>query len=196
MARRPTRSVPTVIVPGWQGSGPGHWQVWLGDQLAAAGREVIWPALPDVDNPELTGWLAALRAAIAPLPEVGYDVLAHSLGAVLWLHHIAADDSPRPERVALVGPPAPEVLAGIAQIAGFADVPLDIDAVRRSAEGTVLVGGENDPYLPEGIATTYGRPLKMATTVIDGAAHLNVEDGHGEWPAALDWCNRDNLAFY
>jgi len=36
----------------------------------------------------------------------------------------------------------------------------------------------------------------MATTVIPDAQHLNPEDGHGEWPAVLDWCNRDNLAFY
>jgi predicted alpha/beta hydrolase family esterase len=197
MARRPTRSVPTVIVPGWQGSGPGHWQVWLGEQLDAGGREVIWPALPDVDHPDLDGWLGALRAALVPLPETGYDVVAHSLGAVLWLHHIAtADAAPRPDRVALVAPPAPQTLAAIGELAGFTAVPLVIDTVRRSAEGTVLVGGDADPYLPDGIAATYGRPLKMATTVIEGAAHINVEDGHGEWPAVLDWCNRDNLAFF
>jgi predicted alpha/beta hydrolase family esterase len=32
--------------------------------------------------------------------------------------------------------------------------------------------------------------------VIPGGGHLNVDAGFGEWPAMLDWCNRDNLAFY
>ena len=26
--------------------------------------------------------------------------------------------------------------------------------------------------------------------------HLNDEAGYGPWPAMLDWCRRDNLAFY
>jgi predicted alpha/beta hydrolase family esterase len=38
--------------------------------------------------------------------------------------------------------------------------------------------------------------LKIATTVVPGGGHLNPASGHGEWPAVLDWCNRDNLAFY
>ena len=61
---------------------------------------------------------------------------------------------------------------------------------------TVLVAGDDDPYLPEGIGAAYGLPLKIATTVIPGGAHLNTDAGYGEWPAVLDWCRRDNLAFY
>jgi predicted alpha/beta hydrolase family esterase len=60
----------------------------------------------------------------------------------------------------------------------------------------VLVGGDDDPYLPEGIAAAYGLPLKMATTVIPGGGHLNTESGYGEWPAVLEWCRREHLAFY
>jgi predicted alpha/beta hydrolase family esterase len=183
-----------VIIPGWQGSGPGHWQVWLADELTAAERVVVWPDLPDIDNPTLKPWLAALRTSLAGLPEEGYDVVAHSLGAVLWLHHVAtATDSPRADRVVLVAPPSPEIdeLA----LAEFLPAPVDIDTVRHSAGGTALVGGTNDPYSPEGIATAYGRPMKMATTVIAGG-HINTDDGHGPWPAMLDWCGRDNLAFY
>lgn len=72
---------------------------------------------------------------------------------------------------------------------------MDIDAIRRAAEGTVLVGSDNDQFCPTGIARAYGAPLKMAATVIPGAGHLNTESGFGPWPAVLDWCGRDNLAF-
>lgn len=194
MPRRPTRTVPTVIVPGWQGSGPDHWQSWLAGRLRESDREVRYPDLPDPDRPSLAGWHGALRASLAGLPDGGFDVVAHSLGAVLWLHHAAtAGGCPRPARVALVAPPSPRTT--IAELAQFFPVPLDIDVVRRAAEGTVLVGGDDDPYTPEGIALAYGRPLKMPTTIIAGGGHLNTEAGYGEWPAMLDWCRRDNLAF-
>jgi predicted alpha/beta hydrolase family esterase len=193
--RRPARSVPTVVVPGWQGSGDGHWQTWLEEQLHAAGRETRRPAFGDLDNPELDDWLKALRTALAELPPDGFDMVAHSLGAVLWLHHAAAPrDAPRPARVALVSPPSPTT--SIEEIAAFFPPPIDVDAVRHAADGTVLIAGDDDPYIPEGIATAYAAPLKIATTVIPGGGHVNVESGFGEWPAMLDWCNREHLAFY
>lgn len=195
MPRRPSRSVPVVIVPGWQGSGPGHWQTWLAEQLVEAGREVRSPAFADLERPEVADWLAALAGALDGLPDDGFDVVTHSLGAVLWLHHVArSPGAPRPARVALIAPPAPAT--AIAELADFFPPPVGIDTVRHGADGTVLVGGSDDPFCPEGIAEAYGRPLKMATTVIDGGGHLNVESGFGEWPAVLDWCRRDNLAFY
>lgn len=195
MPRRPARTVPTVVVPGWNGSGEGHWQTWLEEQLRAAGRETVRPGFADVDAPDLPEWLAALRATLAGQPADGYDVVAHSLGAVLWLHH-AADPgaTPRAARVLLVSPPSPRT--AVPEVAAFFPPPLDVDAVRRAADGTVLVAGSGDPYLPEGVAAAYGLPLKMATTVVDGGGHLNVDAGFGEWPAVLDWCRRDNLAFY
>ena len=195
MPRRPIRTVPTVVVPGWNGSGPGHWQTWLEDQSAAEGRPTVRPQFGDLDHPGLPEWLAGLRATLAHLPADGYDVVAHSLGAILWLHHVAAPgDSPRAARVALVSPPSPRT--AIPEIADFFPPPMDIDTVRRGADGTVLVAGDNDPYLPEGIATAYGLPLTMATTVVPGGGHLNLEAGFGEWPAVLDWCRRGNLAFF
>jgi predicted alpha/beta hydrolase family esterase len=195
MPRRPLRAVPVVVIPGWNGSGPGHWQTWLEEELAEAGRETRRPAFADVDHPDLNDWLAALRATVRDLPADGYDVVAHSLGAVLWLHHVAqAGDSPVPARVLLVAPPSPET--NVAEIAEFFPPPMDIDTVRHGADGTALVAGDDDPYLSEGIADAYGRPLKMATTIVENGGHLNLEAGYGPWPAVLSWCNRDNLAFF
>jgi uncharacterized protein len=193
--RRPTRTVPVVVLHGWRAAEPDHWQSWLVGQLTEAGREVRYPTLPDPQSPRLQPWLSALREVISDLPADGFDVVAHSLGSVLWLHH-AADPtgSPRPAQVALVAPPSPTT--ALAEIGEFFPPPLDIDAVRRAADGTVLVGSDNDLYCPEGISEAYGRPLKMATTIVAGGGHLNVDSGFGPWPAVLDWCGRDNLAFF
>lgn len=183
------------MIPGWQGSGAGHWQTWLEDELHAASRDTSRPDFADLDHPALDDWLAALRRALAPLPADGFDVVAHSLGAVLWLHHVIdPGDSPRAARVLLVAPPSPRT--EVPELAPFVPPPLDVDAVRRGADGTALVAGDDDPYLPEGVAAAYGLPLKIATTIVPGGGHLNVASGYGPWPTVLDWCRRDNLAFY
>lgn len=195
MPRRPTRALPVVILHGWEGSAPEHWQSWLADELRATGREVRYPDLPDPDEPSLSAWRSELRSVLADLSAGGFDVVAHSLGAVLWLHH-AADPgtSPRPARVLLVAPPAPAT--AIPAIANFFPPPLDVEAVRAAADGTVLAGGTDDPYIPEGIRAAYGVPLRLPTTVLPGGGHVNPDSGYGPWPAVLDWCGRDNLAFY
>lgn len=193
MPRRPTRTVPTVLIHGWQGNEPEHWQTWLAERLGDAGREVRYPDLPDADAPQLVPWREALLATLDGLPEDGFDVVCHSLGVLLWLHHVHAGGGPRPARVALVSPPSPHT--EVPELAPFLPVPMEIDLVRHAADGTVLVCADNDPYCPEGAAAAYGRTLKLPTTLIPGAGHINVEAGFGPWPAVLDWCGRDNLAF-
>ncbi len=193
MPRRPPRTAPVLVLPGMTGPRPDAWYSLIADELRESGRDVHIPVLPNSDEPVLADWLAPLDTALAGLPDVGFDVVAHSTGALLWLHHTGRSIAlPRPERVALVAPAS----GGQIGPPTFRDVPLDTDAVRRAADGTVLVGGDDDPFCPEGAARTYGTPLKMATTVIAGGGHLNPESGYGPWPAMLDWLRRDNLAFF
>ncbi|MFM9445466.1 RBBP9/YdeN family alpha/beta hydrolase [Streptomyces acidiscabies] len=48
-----------LILHGWQNHRPeGHWQHWLAARLTDLGHEVVYPQLPDPDNPELDVWLA------------------------------------------------------------------------------------------------------------------------------------------
>lgn len=187
MPRRPTRAVPTVLLTGELSA--GDWPNWLANRLTEAGREVRPVTAPVEPDP------GVLADPTAGLPSDGYDLIAHGVGCLLWLWHAHGDglELPRPARVALVAPPSPTLpLDGFA---GYYPVPLEIDPVRRAADGTVLVGADNDPHCPGGVAVEYGAPLKMATTVLAGAGAMTAADGYGEWPAVLDWCGRDNLAF-
>jgi uncharacterized protein len=183
-----------VIVHGLDGNEPQHWQTWLAAQLRAAGREVRYPELPDADQPQPAAWLEVLRTTLDGLPDGGFDIVCHSLGSLLWLHHVASTPAdPRPARVVLVAPPSPQPT--VPALASFLPVPLVVDEVRRAADGTVLVCGTDDPYCPEGAAVAYGVPLKLPTTVVPGGGHLNLAAGYGPWPAVLEWCGRDKLAF-
>ncbi|HJP99997.1 MAG TPA: alpha/beta hydrolase [Jatrophihabitans sp.] len=195
MPRRPTRTVPTVLLTGPIGGRPMDWPQWLAGELTGAGREVRHCRPAVADRPNLADWLPRLSETLSGLADDGFDVVAHSLGCLLWLHHAGAAPvgAPRPARVALVSPPAAEQAP--AEWQSFFPVPLRVDDVRRAADGTVLVGGADDPYCPGGVAQVYGTQLKMAATVLPGAGALTADTGYGPWPAVLDWCGRDNLAF-
>ncbi|MFI1723833.1 RBBP9/YdeN family alpha/beta hydrolase [Streptomyces sp. NPDC020489] len=174
-----------LILHGWQNHRPeAHWQHWLADRLGALGHRVAYPQLPDPDDPDLETWLGALARHLAEdAPDV---VLAHSASALLWLHAVARGTAGTGdvERVLLVGPPAPAVLAQHPEVAGFAPPPLEF----ALPGPTLLVAGDDDPYCPGGARAVYGDPLGLRTELLPGAGHLDLDAGYGPWPAVLDWC--------
>jgi predicted alpha/beta hydrolase family esterase len=175
-----------LILHGWQGSGPLHWQTWLAETLGLAGEDVRYPQLPDPDTPRLRRWLTVARGILEELPGERI-VLCHSLGCILWLR-LAADATPdqRADRVLLVAPPAP--WAELPGVSGFFPVDTTAEHVERAASSTRLVCAGDDPYCTEGADAVYGAPLALATDLIPGGAHLNTDAGYGPWPSVLDWC--------
>jgi predicted alpha/beta hydrolase family esterase len=172
-----------LILHGYQGSGPGHWQSWLAGRLRATDAQVSFPDLPDPDQPQLRTWLEELERELDVLasPPV---VLCHSLACLLWLHHAALGAAPA-SRVLLVAPPSPQI--ELDALASFLPPPLDAAALAASAsEGVRLVCSDNDPYCPEGATEAYA-DLALTADVVSGGGHLNPEAGFGPWPAVEAW---------
>jgi uncharacterized protein len=163
-----------LILHGYQGSGPGHWQSWLAGRLRSADGSVRFPDLPDPDSPQLDAWLDALERELDAFGEPPV-VVCHSLACVLWLHHVARGGRPA-ERVLLVAPPSrtgvPDVLAPFFPTPGVA-----LDDAR-------LVCAENDPYCPEGAANVFSG---LPTDLLPGQGHINPDAGYGAWPAVEAW---------
>lgn len=175
-----------LILHGWGGSGPEHWQSWLADRLRAAGETVRFPALPDPDDPQLDAWLTVLRAELAALTGERV-VLCHSLAVLLWLHYARQPDAGPADRLLLVAPPGPSV--NNAQVATFFPAPLDREALRFSARSILLVCSDADPFCPEQAPKIYGEPLGLALHRLPSAAgHINVAAGFGPWPWVEQWC--------
>ncbi|MCW3041188.1 MAG: hypothetical protein JWM31_3093 [Solirubrobacterales bacterium] len=181
-----------LILHGWNGSPPGHWQHWLAGQLRREGCGVRFPDLPACEHPCPDLWGAALHpelAALAALPGDGERVVVcHSLGCVLWLreaHRLAPEH--RVDRVVLVAPPCPG--ADVPELAPFYPTRAQREDVAGAARGqTLLVCSDNDPYCPgTGPAEHWGAPLALELDVLPGAGHLNIEAGYGPWPAMADW---------
>jgi hypothetical protein len=172
-----------VIVHGWQGSGPDHWQTWLAARLRDRGERVLYPSLPEPDEPRLDRWRAALDHA---LHEAGADshVLCHSLGCVLWFHH-AARRRPPVARALLVAPPAAMTEP---EVATFFPVPYDAAGVAAAAGETLLLCSDGDPYCPERADRAYPG---LETVLVPGGAHLNTDAGYGAWPWVERWALED-----
>jgi predicted alpha/beta hydrolase family esterase len=178
-----------LVLHGWQNRRPvGHWQWQLTEALRAGGEQVLFPQFPSPDDPSLADWTELLRAELAQLGSGERIVIAHSLASVLWLSVAGTlTAAERVDRVLLVSPPAPEVLAGHREVAEFAQAPQDPAALARAASSTRLVAGDDDPYCPGGAPAVFAG-LELDADVLPGAAHLDLDAGYGRWPAMEAWC--------
>ncbi|SDP54466.1 RBBP9/YdeN family alpha/beta hydrolase [Lentzea jiangxiensis] len=180
-------SLPHVLLlHGYTGSGPGHWQRWLAQTVSEHGGLADLPHFSDPDTPDRDTWLRELDTHLEALPtDRERVVVAHSLGCHLWLHHAARENIVHVDRVLLVAPPAldhPEPA-----IRSFLPSPLDPASLRRAATDTRLVVGEGDPHCSMEAAKQLGEALRIEVDVLPGAAHVNIDAGYGEWPAVLKW---------
>src|SRR3954468_6222758 len=98
-----------LILHGYQGSGPGHWQSWLAGRLQATDAMVRFPDLPDADAPRLDAWLASRARELGD----GRVVICRPAPCLASTHPIAGGGRPG-GRVLLVAPPSmsgvPEML--------------------------------------------------------------------------------------
>jgi predicted alpha/beta hydrolase family esterase len=178
-----------LVLHGWQNRRPPqHWQWQLTKTLRRQGEQVLYPQLPDPDRPSLDRWTEVLRAELAQLGDGERIVIAHSLAVALWLHAATLLTGPeRVDRMLLVSPPSPSVLAAHPEVAAFARVPHDPASLAAAAGSTRLVHSDDDPYCPEGADVAYAA-LNLDADVISGGGHLDPDAGYGAWPSAAAWC--------
>lgn len=180
-----------LILHGWDNFRPeGHWQRELAGALEARGERVEYPQLPDASHPTVEAWRDALGEALSAAAEGGSRVvvLAHSLGCLLWLGARPAGADEVVERVLLVAPPARDVVAGLPEIAAFAE--LEPSTPSRSSDDATpirIVSSDADPYCPAGAERTFGEPLGIPVSIIPGGGHLELSAGYGEWPSVVAW---------
>lgn len=171
-----------VVLHGLDGSGVGHWQVWLVRRLRRAGHEVAFPELPQPSDPDPDAWQAAIEPELDADP--GQIVICHSLACLSWLRIAASADRRRADRVLLVAPPWRENMDAVARALTHDATAGDVE---RAADATLLVCSDADPYCPAGAVPTFAEPLGIESRVIAGAGHINPEAGYGPWPESEEW---------
>src|SRR5579883_1001593 len=102
-----------LMLHGWGGNKPEHWQEHLFNKLQADAAKVYYPRMPNPTEPHLDAWQQTLQSEMDTIAadwgdEAQVCVLAHSLGAINWLHYAAANAQvpiPLFDRVLLIAPP-------------------------------------------------------------------------------------------
>lgn len=164
-----------LILPGWQGCGPLHWQS-------------RWEVLHGYERVEQHDWLRPLRGDwIARLEEVLLAragpvwLVGHSLGCLLvaaWAAH--SRQTARVAGALLVAPKDPELPALRPVLRSWA--PVEQTQLPFPA---LLLGSSNDPYCSLARAQQFARDWGARFVCLGARGHLNAESGLGDWPEGL-----------
>ncbi|RDE07835.1 RBBP9/YdeN family alpha/beta hydrolase [Pelagibacterium lacus] len=167
---------PTLIVPGYLGSGEGHWQRhWLArDPRAVLVEQDNWEA-PDLDR-----WLARLGDYVARFP--GSTLVAHSLGVPLVAHLARRHPDLDIARALFVAPADVDLRVDVHEcFRSFVPMPLN-----RLSFPVTVAASRNDIYVAFERAASFAVAWGARLIDLGYAGHVNVESGFGAWPGAPD----------
>ncbi|MGW4894941.1 RBBP9/YdeN family alpha/beta hydrolase [Kitasatospora sp. NPDC004240] len=170
-----------LVLPGYQSSGPEHWQsVWEASDPSAFRRV----EQEDWDHPEPGPWVAALDAAVARAAGAGPVVLvAHSLGCATVACWAAGAPAGRTAAVrgALLVAPADIDRADVPDLFPFRPM-----ALTRLPFPSVVVNSTDDPWVTPGRARGFAEAWGARYVEIGAHGHINSDSGLGDWPAGRE----------
>lgn len=165
-----------LTLPGWQNSGPDHWQSH-------------WERTYGYSRVEQHDWMRPLRGDWSVrLEEVVVDapgpvlLVAHSLGCILtawWAAH--SHNVGKVQGALLVAPGDVEQPDLIVPLRGWSPVlmqPLPFQSI--------LVASDNDPYCSFERAQKMSNAWGSRLVNLGAHGHINAESGLGNWPAGHD----------
>jgi uncharacterized protein len=170
-----------LIVPGYLGSGPAHWQTWLESRLPEARRAtgINW------DIPVLTEWTAAINQNVYACKGRIW-IVAHSFGC-LASAVVASERTDRVAGVLFVAPADPERFSAQGVRSSVLESGLTPMLPFRSITPvqSILVASENDPWLQYDQAQLWANRWGSRLVNIGRAGHVNTESGFGPWPVIM-----------
>lgn len=171
-AKQPRATV--LVLPGWHGSGPAHWQT----RWEARYPDFVRVEQRDWVSPRRRDWVRQIDRAVSRSERPVYFV-AHSLGCIALAHWASVAMNSSNVAGALVVSPPWYSMSGAAppSIRDFFPVPL-----APLPFASILVASENDPYISYPAAAHLARTWGSKLVAAGRAGHINVESGHGDWP--------------
>ena len=155
-------------VPGWQNSGPEHWQsTW--ERLDARITRV---QQDDWDQPELDAWSSRLEASLTEASVL----IAHSLGCLISVRarkNVAA--------ALLVAPPDVERIVALRPFT---------PPMERLPFPSTLVFSSDDPWCTAERSRRLGDAWGSTVVDVGARGHLNTESRLGTWPEGRELLRR------
>ena len=163
------------ILPGWQGSGPGHWQMRWAERH---GHTVV--EQDDWLRPRRGDWLARLDEVVVDTPGDSADIVlaAHSLGCIQVAAWAAVSRHTARVRGALLVAPGDVERSDLRQqLPGWAPI-----VRQRLPFASVLVGSANDPFCSHERARELADDWGARWVDLGARGHINADSGLGDWP--------------
>lgn len=167
-----------LIVPGWQDSGPDHWQTHWQQQL---GAERVWQH--DWVTPRCDDWVAGLQRAVvaARAPVV---LVAHSLGCITVAHWVMQGEAAwlraTVKGALLVAPADVERAQAPSPLRSFAPVPR-----LRLPFPALVVASSDDPFCSFERAVQFALDWGAGLRSLGAAGHINAHAGYSRWDQGL-----------
>ena len=167
-----------LILPGWQSSGPDHWQsCWERGHGYQRVEQHDWM------RPLRGDWIARLEDVLLSRqvePDEPAVLVAHSLGCMLvaaWAAH--SRNTHRVKGALLVAPPDVERDDLRQMLPGWSPAPSQALPFR-----TVVFASSNDPFCAFERARQFAAAWDAELIAAGPRGHLNAESGLGDWPQA------------
>ncbi len=163
-----------LVIPGWQNSGPRHWQtIWeQQNPIFLRVQQRDW------EFPHREWWLQRISEEVrqAPGPIV---FAAHSLGCIAVAHwcQVALDDVSKIKGALLVAPADLDRKDSPRQTKDFGPVPQ-----RLLPFPSIVVASSNDPFCSIDRARELAHNWGSRLVDIGAAGHINGDSGLGDWP--------------
>ena len=165
-------SANVLILPGWQDSGPEHWQSrWEVEHGYRRVRQHDWM------RPLRGDWIARLEDVLLRCREPAV-LVAHSLGCLLVAAWAATSRNQQLVKAALLVAPGDTECEELRAVL-HSWVPVAPGSLPFKS---VLIGSRNDPYCSLERARAFATAWGSNFIDYGQRGHLNAESGLGAWP--------------
>jgi len=171
-----------ILIHGWGGNPKNCWFPWLKEKLEEKGFEVVIPAMPNSDNPELEPWLTKVKETVG-MPDEDTYFFGHSLACITIVRY-------------LLSLPEDKKVGGCVFVAGFNFLDpeikdfykreLDIDKLKEKCKSFVNLYSDNDPYVPVESSEEFADLIEAKKVFLPGRGHFSDDAGVKELPEALE----------
>jgi uncharacterized protein len=162
-----------LILPGWQNSGPEHWQSrW---EFAHGYQRV---EQHDWQRPLRGDWIARLEDVLLSCSQPAV-LVAHSLGCMTVAAWAAHSKNTHLVKAALLAAPPDTAREDIRQVLPGWAVPL-----QKLPFKSVVFASNNDPFCSSPRAREMATAWGAAFHDMGERGHINADSGLGDWPEA------------
>lgn len=177
------------LIHGWGGSPRNDWLPWAIQELEGRGYEVIAPAMPDTDHPQIQPWVDTLSQLVGTPRETDIFI-GHSIGTQTILRYLQTINS-QVSKVILVAPwftltnlEGPESW----EIADpWFKAPMDFAQIKPKAREFITIFSDNDPWVPyEENKGLFVERLNPRVITLHNQGHITADEGVTKLPGLLD----------